>query len=474
MITNNGKEIISRYLLGQVPSFATHLAIGCGAKPLDANDPLPNNLYAKEVLDFEMTRVPISSKGFVDDSQTYVVTYKQLVSNVATLTTSVDHDIVAGETIIVSGVDSTFNGQFKVIDTPTSTTITYSLTAANVTPAILVDPAGTLIVSRTKMSLTAELPTDNRYNITEIGIWSAGSNSLANQYDSRIIFNFIQSWQTHSTSISEPPVNTNLGYDVVTASTDSNIHDNGQSVFYANTNDAVFQVNQRKDRKEGPRHLNRTLMVKGNLSTISPVTGGAWNTADKLKGDWVGSGTHIHLNNINFNISGNNTSDLLKLAFSLVDTNAVAMANVNDVKILMEFFKNEVNTTSGFAKAQIHVPGSILSSNRYYVANWQLSQNIDYSNEAASYSLPYTRFYASPDFASSEIRICRIFVDVTETSEADGSHYIAFDGFRIDNTTENPVYKMSGYSVVKNDGYPITKSANTNNYIDFRFAIGVS
>ena len=472
MITNDGKEIVSKYLLGQVPAFATHLSIGCGATPLDANDTVPNTLYAKQRLDFEMTRVPISSKGFVDNSITYSITYKELISNVATLTTSVPHEILPGETVIISGIDTTFNGQFRVIDAPTTTTFTYAVTAANVTPAIFVDPAGTAIVSRTKMSLTAELPTDNRYEITEVGIWSAGSNSLATQYDSRMIFNFAQSWQIHETSISDPIVNTNLGFNGV--STDSNIHDNGQSVFYANTSDPLFQTTQRKDRKEGPRHLNRTLMVKGNLSTISPAAGGAWDSAAKLKGDWVGSGTHIHLNNISFDISGNNTSDLLKLAYSLVDANAIAMANVSNVRILMEFFKNEVSTTSGYAKAQIYVPGSYFELNRYRVTEWELSQNIDYENEAGSYSYPYTRFYTSPDFSSAEVRVCRIFVDITEGSEADGSHYLALDGFRIDNTTENPIYKMSGYSIVRGDGYPIIKSSNTNNYIDFRFAIGVS
>lgn len=39
MITDVGKEIISKYLLGQTPAYATHISIGCGAVPLDANDP---------------------------------------------------------------------------------------------------------------------------------------------------------------------------------------------------------------------------------------------------------------------------------------------------------------------------------------------------------------------------------------------------------------------------------------------------
>ena len=33
MITNTGKEIIAKYLIGTAPAFASYLAIGCGAKP---------------------------------------------------------------------------------------------------------------------------------------------------------------------------------------------------------------------------------------------------------------------------------------------------------------------------------------------------------------------------------------------------------------------------------------------------------
>lgn len=470
MITNDGKELISKYLLGQVPTYATHLSIGCGATPLDVSDPTPNSVYGKQRMDFEMTRIPISSKGFVDDSVTYAITHKKVLSNIATLTTSVAHDISPGEVVIISGVDATFNGQYHVTDigpgtSAPYTTFSYDLIASNVNPAVAVSPNGSAIVSRTKLSLTAELPTDNRYQITEVGIWSAASNSLVTQYDSRVIFNFSQAWQIHENSISDPVVNTNIGYDSGTSSTTTDIHDNGNVAFYANTNDPLFQINQRRLRKEGPRYLNRTLMVRGDMSEI--------DDGGDITSDWTATGTHIHLNNINFDISGNNTSDLLKLAFSMVDKNAIAMGAVTDVKILMEFYKNEVSATSGYAKAQIYIPGSVLDANRYYVSSFEISQIVDHSNESASLSLPYIKFYTSPDFSSTETRICRIFVDITEDSEPDGSHYLALDGLRVENTTENPTYKMSGYSIIKNDGYPITKQANTNNYVDFRFALGV-
>lgn len=465
MITNDGKEIISKFLLGQLPEYATHLSIGCGARPISTSEAVPNSVYGKQRMDFEMTRVPISSKGFVDDSTSYSITHKQVVSNVATLTTSVAHDIVPGETVIISGVGTSIDGQYRVSAIATNT-FSYEVVAANVNPAVALSPNGSAIVSRTKISLTAELPTENRYEISEVAIWSAANNNLASQYDSKVFFNFSDGWEIHETTIAPPALNTNLGFDGSTTTVD--IQDATSQAFYANTSDPIFQVSSRKARKEGPRYLNRTLMLRGDFSDI--------DDSDGIDGNWTATGKHVHLNNIAFDISGNNTSDLLKLAFSLVDRNASGDATPANVKILMEFYKNEVSDTTSYAKAQIYVPGSVLDTNRYYVGGMQISQNVDYSNEAASTSLPYIRFYTSPDFASTQIRVCRIFAQVTKsdlTSSED--HFIALDGFRIDNTTENPAYKMSGYSVVATSGgLPITKTANSNNYIDFRFSLGIS
>jgi hypothetical protein len=60
------------------------------------------------------------------------VTNKALSSNVATLTVSGSHRFRVGETVIVSGVDATFNGTF-VLRQVTTTTISYDKTATNVT-----------------------------------------------------------------------------------------------------------------------------------------------------------------------------------------------------------------------------------------------------------------------------------------------------------------------------------------------------
>ena len=55
-------------------------------------------------------------------------------------------------------------------------------------------------------------------------------------------------------------------------------------------------------------------------------------------------------------------------------------------------------------------------------------------------------------------------------------YYIALDAMRLENiATINPLYGLTGYSVIKNDtASTIVKSPNTNNYIEFRFSIGVT
>jgi hypothetical protein len=442
MITNNGKEIISKYLLGQTASYATHISIGCGAVPLDGNDPAPSSsaLADKDIMDFEMVRVPITSKGFVDDN----------------------------------GV--------------------------------------------TKVSFTAELPKENRFDITEIGLWSAGSNTLAQSFNSRMLFNFSEPWQAHSTSISEitTPSPLGSGGDITTP----------LKYFRASTSNTVFSNSARKLRKEGPRFLDSKILLRGDSSIIQGATG-SWNgeapfysvtNKEKSGGDatltigshllnvgdnvvvdisdvdfdgtyeitartsttisYASSGTvsstsatgavtfeestHIHLNAINFDISRNAPTDKLLLAFSLIDKDALGSGNPDYVKILLEFYRNEVSISSGYAKAEIYIDGTDFTNNRYKVVE-----------------IPISDLITTPDFSSTSVRVARIFASVVSTEggqqKTSQNHYVELEGIRLENiSTVNPVYGMVGYSVVRTtDGQPLYKYQNTNNYVEFRFNLGV-
>jgi len=66
MITNIGKNLLAKYLVGQTPSYASHIAVGCGSKPVVSDYTFTSqeltDLKNKESLDFEMFRSPIISR----------------------------------------------------------------------------------------------------------------------------------------------------------------------------------------------------------------------------------------------------------------------------------------------------------------------------------------------------------------------------------------------------------------------------
>ena len=216
MITNKGKSIIGKYMLGQAPAYASYLAVGCGPTPLQTED-VADNFATKQNLDFEMFRVPISSRGFVNEN----------------------------------GID--------------------------------------------KIVLTAELPTEERYEITEVGLYSAGSNPSAGAQDSKTVFAFTQgeNWEYHtaSASIAIPVISVPLDAnddDIINATGTAN------GVFQTNADNSIFYNTDRVDRYERPRFLNNTILMQGDDSDLS-IGGGGSGGVDHFV---VDSGNHIHLTSL--------------------------------------------------------------------------------------------------------------------------------------------------------------------------------
>jgi hypothetical protein len=80
----------------------------------------------------ETTNESITIIGALRGVLTPTVSNKALTDNVATLTTSAAHGLLAGDVVVVTGVDSTFNGTFTILTVPTTVTLTYAKTATNV------------------------------------------------------------------------------------------------------------------------------------------------------------------------------------------------------------------------------------------------------------------------------------------------------------------------------------------------------
>ena len=378
MITNSGKEIIAKYMLGQAPSYATHISLGCGSKPNSTGD-----FSAKQTMDFEMVRVPISSRGFVDE-----------------------------------------NGVSKI-------------------------------------AVSAEMPTEYRYEITEVALWSAGSNSAATNSDSRVLFTFDENenWQLHKTdapgSTGPIPSFTNP-LDGGDNTNNINTPDAAGDVIFATTADNQSLLSSiRQNRQEGARFLNYAIFMRGDTSSIDS----SFNITDGS----AGNSSHIHLDGRNFNLSKNSPNDDIKIALSIVPKEESNTVIPYRTRIVVEFLQSEVNTGVGYARLTHEIRNTDLASdNRYYVISKQLKD-----------------IETSPEFSWADVRMTRIYVSsykVSGDTAPSDEYYVVMDAMRFDNTNSlNPLYCMSGYSVVDTPtSRPIVKIANTSNYIEFRFSLGVA
>jgi hypothetical protein len=375
MITNTGKNIIGKYLLGQAPAYASYIAVGCGSEPLATADPYGN--YANKAnLDFEMFRVPISSRGFVTES----------------------------------GV--------------------------------------------TKLVLTAELPTEERYEISEVGLYSAGTNPSAGAYDSKTIFAFTtgENWQYHSATSA-------VGLDSYPDPLDDPADDNviavtSDVVFQTNADNAIFFKAGRDEIYERCRFFNNIIMIQGDTSDL---------TASATSGFTITGGSqHIHLTGVDVDLTRNAPTDELRLAFSVINRDGDSGVSPDAVKILVEFASADDGSGES-ARFVVDITdgagGYDFSTNRYHVVSKQLQQLV-----------------TTGGFTWDAVTVAKIYASVEVSGNPSSNYYVALDAMRLENiTTSNPLYGLTGYTVVKNtDAETIVKSPNTSNYIEFRFSIGVT
>lgn len=374
MITNKGKSILGKYLLGQTPAYASYIAIGCGAKPLDTTDAL-GDYSAKTNLDFEMLRVPISSRGFVSEGGTE------------------------------------------------------------------------------KIVFTAELPAEERYEITEVGVFSAKSNPSAGAYDSKTVFSFTsaENWNYHTSSASTAITSISTALDA----SDDNIISTTSKVFQTNADNSIFYKTSRAARYERCRFLNNVILMRGDDSTLT-VSAGHFV---------IGAGSnHIHYTKPSVNFSQNSPTDQLRLAFSVVNKDGGSGLAPDTVRILVDF----ASTDSGsgeYARFEAEItngtdPGEYdLTENRYIVLSKELQE-----------------LYTSANFTWSAVTVAKIYVSTIYNGAVSGNYYVALDSMRLENIgTVNALYGLTGYSVIQNaDSESIIKSPNTSNYVEFRFSIGVT
>lgn len=364
MITNSGITLLSKYIAGQLPTFASHIAIGCGPTPISSlSGPFTTEqktaFATKSSLDFEMLRVPITSR-----------TVK----------------IAGGESYVV---------------------------------------------------FTGELPSINRYAISEVGIYPAEQNNVFGSLDSFVLNSFSQgeTWSIHNAgTITEISLET-------TVETTGSISPAAE-VFVLKSDNAMFN-GQRLTKQEQPRYLGEAIAIKGNFSTVSG-------------GNLVYTGKHIHVTGIDLSRldQANQYLDELKIGFSILNTQATDVANPSAIKLAIDFASNDPDAAAPTAYARWLITPTVTETTRYAVASTKLSQLTKTSG-----------------FKWSDVTTIRIYANI----DSSANFYLVLDGLRFENlSTISSQYSLAGYTVIKNtDAQPIIKNENGGSYVEYKFKLDV-
>jgi hypothetical protein len=453
MITNTGKNILAKYLIGQAPAYASYIAFGCGPKALSPSSSF-DDYSKKESLDFEMFRSPIISRGYVSDSTEAIIT--NVTSSSGFLTYTANNQFSPGDIVDIAGTNvSAFNIQNAVISSATSTQFSV---ASSATGSYASGGIATRYVSN--IVFTAQLPTEERYEITEVGVFSAGSNPSAGVNDSKTLYAFTQgeNWEYHPEGSSQSiktytqPLYQNEDGSIPDDEPEDSINV-PDKVFQTNADNAVFDSQIRVGRSERSRFLNNTILLRGDTSTVLGSDDEIYVDPENL--------THIHLNGVKIGLDKNSPQDEMRVALSLINKDNDSSIP-SDVKVIIEFSTADSPGTSEvqYARFKIHLKATPdnFNANRYFVISKKLEE-----------------LEKSTEFSWAAVSAVKVYSSVIADGEPSENFYVALDAVRIENTSiKNPLYGLVGYTVLKTpDGSPIIKNSNSTILMEFRFAVEV-
>jgi len=390
MITDTGKSILTKYMLGQTTSYASYIALGCGAKPISStyNWTTDSSGYkaafkAKTEMDFEMLRVPIISRGYADG---------QLV-------------------------------------------------------------------------LTAELPTTERYEISEIGLYPAVQNPSAGIADSRNLFTFstTEKWYsqegTASPQVELTPVSSALDEESIDNSINftDGVFTESSAAFRASATNVLFSNTERITRYELPRFFDSSIFVLGNGVAMASTVD---TDAEVLAYSVQATDNFVTLENTQADLTRNSPSDKIKVALSLINKDGVGTTNHPDrVNVIVDFIASNNGSYARFGKTE-NVSG-YSSSNRYVVLSQTLGE--------------MTITNSGSGFKWRNVNTIKIYVSVFDGGSLSTNHYVSLDAIRMENiSSPNPLYGLTGYTVIENtSSQTFVKENNTQALVEFRFSMDV-
>lgn len=120
---------------------------------LGVSSSLYSDNYLQKVIDTsELTILPLLV------SYSSAVTHRRIASNVATLTTNTPHNYIVGSSVVVSGVDATFNGTYTVTVVDGEYSFSYAKTNADIALNAVIPHGDTYLSGKDAATIYASNP----------------------------------------------------------------------------------------------------------------------------------------------------------------------------------------------------------------------------------------------------------------------------------------------------------------------------
>jgi hypothetical protein len=120
---------------------------------LQVSSSLYSDAYLQKVIDTsELTILPLLV------SYSSAVTNRRIASNVATLTTNTPHNYIVGSSVVVSGVDATFNGTYTVTAIGGEYEFSYAKTNADIAMNAVIPHGDTYLSGKDAATIYASNP----------------------------------------------------------------------------------------------------------------------------------------------------------------------------------------------------------------------------------------------------------------------------------------------------------------------------
>lgn len=436
MITTKGKGLIARSLAGQIQSAFSYIALGVGALPEQ-----PVTIIEKTAAQHTTDDTSLGAGVWGLETDTGLAKYNSGV-------VAADWSTLPYEASGVRYEDQTIKNKTKM---------DFEAFRIPVSGASVLYEGG-----QTKVVLTGTLPSAQRYEFSEIGVFSAESNSLLSTEPPRMIYTFsdAEGWEHHTGSTI-----TDVAYAGNVSSNNFDIDAvpttvNEKAFFLGADNQVFFPVNRKNQRM---RIYQDALMLRGDLSTVDDATS-----------TWALSGEHVHLTGALVDLTRARPDDEIKIAVAVINSNYTSITSTgvpNEVRVAVRFTSSEDSSIHATAQITI-VDGATVAS--------QIPQETDLVNNGY-YVVSFRKkdLVYTANFSWENVTVGQVFVEVEpgdDPGQLSSDYFVAVDAIRFDsNNDNNPAYGLSAYSVVQNDAKSTeVKALQTESQIEYKITLEVA